>query len=117
MGLGVAPKGHGHNMKVLHVGGCQNYGPFLGTLNIRCRIMIGTQKGTINLTTTHVCPEIGGTLMQPEAQFQGPCKESALGRSPTQQGVPQRTVVGIIRPYYVLLKLHIEVLFLYGGLT
>ena len=32
--------------------GCQNYGSFLGTLNIRCRIIIGTQKGTIILTTT-----------------------------------------------------------------
>ena len=28
--------------------------PFLGTLNIRCRIMIGTQKGAIILTTTHL---------------------------------------------------------------
>ena len=40
-----------------HVGGCQNYGPFLGTLNalnIRCRIVAGAQKGTIILTTTHV---------------------------------------------------------------
>ena len=27
------------------MGGCQNYGPFLGTLNIRCRIIIGIQKG------------------------------------------------------------------------
>ena len=27
--------------------------PFLGTLNNRCRIIIGTQKGTIILTTTH----------------------------------------------------------------
>ena len=36
-----------------NLGGCQNYGPFLGTLNIRCRIMIGTQKGMI-LTTTHL---------------------------------------------------------------
>ena len=36
------------------MGGCQNYGPFLGTLNIRCRIILGTQKGTIILTTTHV---------------------------------------------------------------
>ena len=26
---------------------------FLCTLNIRCRIIIGTQKGTIILTTTH----------------------------------------------------------------
>ena len=29
------------------LGGCQNYGPFLGTLNIGCRIIIGIQKGTI----------------------------------------------------------------------
>ena len=36
------------------MGGCQNYGPFLGTLNNRCRIIIGTQKGTIILTTTHM---------------------------------------------------------------
>ena len=35
------------------MGGCQNSCPFLGTLNIRCRIIIGTQKGTIILTTTH----------------------------------------------------------------
>ena len=34
--------------------GCQNYGPFLGTLNIRGRIIIETQKGTIILTTTHM---------------------------------------------------------------
>ena len=32
------------------MGGCQNYGPFLGTLNIRGRMLIGTQKGTIILT-------------------------------------------------------------------
>ena len=36
------------------MGGCQNYGPFLGTLNIRGRIIIGIQKGTIILTTTHI---------------------------------------------------------------
>ena len=36
------------------MGGCQNYGPFLGTLNSRCRIIMGTQKGTIILTTTHI---------------------------------------------------------------
>ena len=30
-----------------YMGSCQNYGPFLGTLNIRCRIIIRTQKGTI----------------------------------------------------------------------
>ena len=38
------------------MGGCQNYGPFLGTLNIRCRIILGTQKGTIILTTTQIAP-------------------------------------------------------------
>ena len=32
--------------------------PFLGTLNIRCRIIIGIQKGTIILTTTHI-PSMG----------------------------------------------------------
>ena len=36
------------------MGGCQNYSPFLGTLNIRCRIIIGFQKGPIILTTTHM---------------------------------------------------------------
>ena len=37
-----------------YMGGCQNYGPFLGTLNTRCRIIIGFQKGTVILTTTHI---------------------------------------------------------------
>ena len=30
------------------MGGFANYGPFVGTLNIRGRIIIGIQKGTIN---------------------------------------------------------------------
>ena len=30
-----------------YMGGCQNYGPFLGTT-------IGIQKGTVILTTTHM---------------------------------------------------------------
>ena len=41
----------------MHMSGCQNYGPFLGTLNIRCRIIIGIQKGTIILTTTQMAVE------------------------------------------------------------
>ena len=28
--------------------------PFLGTLNSRCRLILGTPKGTIILTTTHI---------------------------------------------------------------
>ena len=49
--LGIA-----HTQQQLHnsyKGGCQNDGPFLGTLNIRSRIILGTQKGTIILITTH----------------------------------------------------------------
>ena len=38
----------------MYMGGCQNYGPFLGTLNIRRRIIIGTQKGAVILRTTHM---------------------------------------------------------------
>ena len=34
------------------LGGFQNSGPSLGTLNIRGSIILGTQKGTIILTTT-----------------------------------------------------------------
>ena len=36
------------------MGGCQNYGLRLGTLNIRCRIVMGIQKGTIILPTTYI---------------------------------------------------------------
>ena len=43
--------------------GCQNYGLFLGALNIRCRFVIGIQKGTIILTTTHVLCERRGMLL------------------------------------------------------
>ena len=41
------------------MGGCQNYAPFLGTLNIRCRIITGIQRGTIILTATHIRIIIG----------------------------------------------------------
>ena len=36
------------------MGGCQNYDPFLGTLNIRYRMIIGIQKGKIIFTTIHI---------------------------------------------------------------
>ena len=35
------------------MGGCQNYGSLLGALSIRFRTIMGIQKGTITLTTTH----------------------------------------------------------------
>ena len=43
------------------MGSCQNYGPFWGTLNIRCRIIIRTQNGNIILTTTHM--DLGWLVM------------------------------------------------------
>ena len=42
------------NRKKNYMGGCQNYGPILGPRNIRCRIILRTQKGSIILTTTHI---------------------------------------------------------------
>ena len=52
--MGDNGKENGNYYNGVILGGSQNYGPFLGTLNIRCRIIIGTQKGTIILTTTHI---------------------------------------------------------------
>ena len=40
-------------VKITHAGGCQKFGPLLGTPNIRGRNIIEIQKGTIVLTTTH----------------------------------------------------------------
>ena len=34
---------------IKHMGGCQNYGPLLGALNIRCRITIGISKKDHNV--------------------------------------------------------------------
>ena len=47
------------------MGGCQNYDPFFGTLNIRCRNIIGIPKGTIILTTTQV--EVKGLGFRPRS--------------------------------------------------
>ena len=46
-----------------HLDGCQNFGPSLGTLKIRCCIIVGIQKGAIILTTTHLCRNCTTTLM------------------------------------------------------
>ena len=58
MGFFGAKRSHVQGRKTVYnlpfVSGCQNYGPFLGTLNIRCRTIIGIQKWTIILTTTRV---------------------------------------------------------------
>ena len=36
------------------MGGCQNYGPFLGPYYNTAPIISGAQKGTLILTTTHM---------------------------------------------------------------
>ena len=41
------------------MGGCQNYGPFLGTLNIRCRMIIG-------MRATHMKRQTPQTLLGPK---------------------------------------------------
>ena len=62
------------------LGGCQNYGPFLGTLNmnIRCRILIGTQKGTIILTSTHLVCLVSGVMSSNTMKF---CLPELMGSS------------------------------------
>ena len=37
-----------------YMGGCQNYGPFLGPYYSTAPNIQGTQKGTMILTTTHI---------------------------------------------------------------
>ena len=45
------------------MGGCQNFGAYLGTLNIRCHIKIEIQTGAIILTTTRII-FLGHTLFE-----------------------------------------------------
>ena len=67
-----------------HKGGCQDYGPFFWviTLNIRRRIRIGIQKGTIILTTAHtghMKPKLtGSTCPDPAARKRIPQNDTKL---------------------------------------
>ena len=85
-----------------YMGGCQNYGPFLGTLNIRGRITIGTSKRTIILTTTHM-----GVSQNQGYYFGGSYNKdsSILGSilgSPHFGKLPYRDYTGSIFPYSLL---------------
>ena len=65
--VAVEPASCNRTIVGLHMGGCQNQGYFLGTLNMRCRIVLRTQKGTLILTTTHMlckdlCINVSGEL-------------------------------------------------------
>ena len=76
-----------------YLGGCQNYGPVLCTLNIRCRIIIRTQKGTIILTSTHLKDS------SPRSNIFSPTLESvpdpqSLGPDPTPLNLKPKSNVG-----------------------
>ena len=53
------------------MGGCQNYGSFLGTLNIRCRVIMGIQKGAMILTTTHILGQLASSSFDSNPGSQG----------------------------------------------
>ena len=77
---------------MLHMGGCQNDGPFWGTLNIRCRSILGTQKGSIILTTTHIFGRITTSLLSPDP------KPSSRTQKNVHPGAPEQVDTRFCRP-------------------
>ena len=61
-----------HDPKYWHnrilMGSCQNYAPFLGTLNDGCRIIIGTHKGDHNFDN-HPCEEVTASVLEAPGSF------------------------------------------------
>ena len=53
------------------MGGCQNYGPFLGPYYSTAPSILGTQKGTIILTTTHVLGCVSMGYIEPSTRYSG----------------------------------------------
>ena len=51
------------------MGSCQNYGSLLGPLNTRCRLVIGTQRWTMVLTTILPKKELRRSLQGEEAEI------------------------------------------------
>ena len=51
-----------------YLGGCQNYDPFLGTLSVKCRIIMGITEGPIILTTSHL--RFRGYTLRGHGEFQ-----------------------------------------------
>ena len=60
---------------LVHMGGCQNYGPFLGPQYSRAPSISGTQKKTIVLTTTHIVLFLFGASQPLESR----CGASLVG--------------------------------------
>ena len=76
------------------MGGCQNYGPFLGTPNIRCRIIIGIQKGPIILTITYMYSFLGPCMTDLLASIRHHAPDSGSGAL-RLAGAVARTVAAV----------------------
>ena len=48
---------------MLHLGGCQNYGPLLGPLNTRCRIILRTQKKDLDFDKHAIAPDLSNSIL------------------------------------------------------
>ena len=81
-----------------NMGGCQKYGPFLGTLSSRCRIILGTQKLVIILTTTHILSFGSIVMLLPDPQNSKPYGYSLLW----VVWSPRHVLVGIDRKAYMV---------------
>ena len=68
-----------------YVGGCQNYGPFLGPYYNTAPIIYGTQKGTLILTTTHMFRILKGRTCLAGRNFKS-FEETSTLASAMQQG-------------------------------
>ena len=90
--------------------GCQNYGPFLGVLNIRCRTIIGIQKGIILLTTTDIIrgnphspcnPHISQGSLVKAHKTAADSEASRIGLEETSK-VPERAIM--LKPQWLVLR-------------
>ena len=70
------------------MGGCQNYGPFLGSYYNTAPIIQGTQKGTLILTTTHIINCMFGTP-KPLSPPSGKPLESLKPYKPREPNTPE----------------------------
>ena len=61
--------------------------PFRGTLNIRCRIIVGIQEGTIIVTTTHISDVLPSPLALSDSltKLQSVLPETEVATLLTQQ--------------------------------
>ena len=79
------------------MGSCQNYDPFLDTLNIRCRIIMGIQKGTIILTTTHMVPNLRAPPLRSSEGLSQPYRSGSQNDCLSECGseIPRMWVQGL----------------------